>query len=60
MIHGDQDPLVPLAGGKDTAGAVPGAEMMVIEGMGHELPIKNSYWERILEALIAHIKKAQP
>ena len=60
VIHGDQDPLVPLVCGKDTAEAVPGAEMIVIEGMGHELPRMNSYWNRISEAVIAHIKKVRP
>jgi pimeloyl-ACP methyl ester carboxylesterase len=60
VIHGDQDPLVPFACGKDTAEAVPGSKLMIIEGMGHELPIMNSYWVRILEAVVAHIKKAQP
>ncbi|MDP1738828.1 MAG: alpha/beta hydrolase [Caulobacter sp.] len=38
VIHGAQDPLVPLAGGKDTAENIPGAELLVIEGMGHDVP----------------------
>jgi pimeloyl-ACP methyl ester carboxylesterase len=38
VIHGAADPLVPLAGGKDTAEAIPGAELVVIEGMGHDVP----------------------
>lgn len=38
VIHGADDPLVPLAGGEDTAACVPGAELEVIEGMGHDLP----------------------
>jgi pimeloyl-ACP methyl ester carboxylesterase len=38
VIHGDADPLVPITGGHDTAEAIPGAELLVIEGMGHDLP----------------------
>lgn len=38
VIHGADDPLVPLAGGEDTAACVPGAELEVIARMGHDLP----------------------
>ncbi len=38
VIHGDVDPLVPLAGGKDTAENIPGAELIVVPGVGHEMP----------------------
>jgi pimeloyl-ACP methyl ester carboxylesterase len=38
VIHGEADPLVPVAGGRDTAAAIPGAELMIVEGMGHDLP----------------------
>jgi pimeloyl-ACP methyl ester carboxylesterase len=38
VIHGADDPLVPLAGGRDTAEAIPGAELRVIPGVGHEMP----------------------
>ena len=38
VIHGAADPLVPLAGGKDTAENIPGAELVVVEGMGHDIP----------------------
>jgi len=38
VIHGEADPLVPLAGGKDTAENIPGAELMVVPGVGHEMP----------------------
>ena len=40
VIHGDADPLVPLEGGKDTAASITGAELMVIPGMGHDLPLE--------------------
>ena len=38
VIHGACDPLVPLAAGRDTAAQIPGAALLVIEGMGHDLP----------------------
>lgn len=38
VVHGAADPLVPVAGGEDTAASIPGAEFMRIEGMGHDLP----------------------
>ncbi|HEY1708408.1 MAG TPA: alpha/beta hydrolase [Rhizomicrobium sp.] len=39
VLHGADDPLVPLEGGKDTASTIPGAELVVIPGMGHDLPL---------------------
>jgi pimeloyl-ACP methyl ester carboxylesterase len=38
VIHGAKDPLIRVSGGRATAAAIPGAELVVIEGMGHELP----------------------
>jgi len=38
VVHGADDPLVPLAGGEATAAAIPGSELRVIAGMGHDLP----------------------
>ena len=57
VIHGDADPLVPLEAGKETAEAVPGAELIIMEGMGHDLP-HGEAWTRIAEHIIAHTKKA--
>ena len=52
VIHGDADPLVPLACGKDTAASIPGAKLMVVPSMGHALPI--SLWPRLIDAIAAH------
>jgi pimeloyl-ACP methyl ester carboxylesterase len=54
VIHGDVDPLMPLAGGIATANAIPGAKLVVIKGMGHALPIL--MWPQIIEAIAAHAK----
>jgi pimeloyl-ACP methyl ester carboxylesterase len=38
VVHGEADPLVPVAGGKATAEAIPDAELLILPGMGHDLP----------------------
>jgi pimeloyl-ACP methyl ester carboxylesterase len=49
VIHGKDDPLVPFPAGQDTAAAIPGAELLVIDGMGHDLP--RPLWPRIADAI---------
>ena len=56
VIHGTADPLVPIAGGRDTAEAVPGAEFLEIEGMGHDLP--REAWPRLVDAITKHTARA--
>jgi pimeloyl-ACP methyl ester carboxylesterase len=57
VIHGTEDPLVPLIGGELTAKAVPGAELVAIEGMGHEL---FSPTAPLVEELVGdHLEKAE-
>lgn len=38
VLHGTDDPLVPVQAGRDTAANISGAEMIEIRGMGHDLP----------------------
>jgi pimeloyl-ACP methyl ester carboxylesterase len=40
VIHGEDDPLVPVEGGRDTAANIKGAELLIIPGMGHDLPVE--------------------
>ncbi|MFJ9787147.1 alpha/beta fold hydrolase [Amycolatopsis sp. NPDC101161] len=49
VIHGDADPLIDVSGGKATAEAIPGAELLVIPGMGHNLP--RAVWPALVEAI---------
>ena len=49
MIHGDSDPLVTPSGGRRTAEAIPGAELLELEGMGHDLP--PVFWPTIIESV---------
>ncbi len=55
VLHGDADPLVNISGGRRTAELVPGAELRVMEGMGHDLP--PAYWEWAVDALTAITEK---
>jgi pimeloyl-ACP methyl ester carboxylesterase len=55
VIHGEADPLVPFEGGRDTAEAVPGAELLAIPGMGHDLP--RALWPTFVEAIVKHAAK---
>lgn len=52
VIHGTADPILPLDHGKALAEAIPGATMLVMEGVGHEMP--EAEWDTIVAALIAH------
>jgi pimeloyl-ACP methyl ester carboxylesterase len=52
VIHGDADPLVDQSGGRATAAAIPAAELLIIEGMGHTIP--RSQWRRIVAAIAAN------
>jgi pimeloyl-ACP methyl ester carboxylesterase len=56
VIHGTVDPLVRPEGGKDTAASIPGAKLMMIEGMGHALPIP--MWPQVIDAIAMHAKGA--
>ena len=52
VIHGEADPLVNVSGGRATAASIPGAELIVLPGMGHDLP--QPLWPQILDAITAN------
>jgi pimeloyl-ACP methyl ester carboxylesterase len=56
VIHGADDPLISVTGGQATAAAVPGAELIVLEGMGHDLP--RVLWPRIVDAIATNSERA--
>ena len=56
VIHGDADPLVPIESGYATAKAIPNADMLVFEGMGHDLP--RPLLGQITDAIVAHAGRA--
>ncbi len=55
VIHGSDDPLVPVEAGQDIADGIPGARLMIIEGMGHEQVVE--VWPQMADAIVEHIKK---
>ncbi len=54
VIHGADDPLVPVEGGRDTAAHIAGAKLLEIPGMGHDLPL--GLVETIADAIAGHAK----
>jgi pimeloyl-ACP methyl ester carboxylesterase len=50
VIHGDADPLVNVSGGRATAEAIPGAKLVILPGMGHDLP--RELWPAIIDAIV--------
>lgn len=49
VIHGADDPLIPLEAGREAAQVIPGARLLVIDGMGHDMP--TGVWPEILAAV---------
>ena len=56
MIHGKADTLVRPSGGRATAKAIPGAELLEIAGMGHDLP--RNAWPEIIDAIVKNASRA--
>lgn len=55
VVHGREDPLIPFEGGIDTAEAIQGAKLLILDGMGHSFPPEVA--PQILEALVTNINK---
>jgi pimeloyl-ACP methyl ester carboxylesterase len=49
VVHGDRDPLIDVSGGRRIAELVPGAELLELEGMGHDLP--TYFWPQVVESV---------
>jgi pimeloyl-ACP methyl ester carboxylesterase len=56
VIHGTKDKMVPASGGQATVRAIPGARLLLIEGMGHDMP--RELWPRILDAIEQNAARA--
>lgn len=50
VIHGDADRLLDVSGGKATAAAIPDSRLLVVAGMGHDLPV--GAWPQVVEAIV--------
>jgi pimeloyl-ACP methyl ester carboxylesterase len=56
VIHGAKDRLVPASGGRATAKAIPGARLLIIQGMGHDIP--RAAWPTMLDAIEQNAARA--
>jgi pimeloyl-ACP methyl ester carboxylesterase len=56
VIHGTDDTICDVSGGRATAEAVPGAELVLFEGMGHDLP--RALWDDIANQIVAMIRRS--
>jgi pimeloyl-ACP methyl ester carboxylesterase len=56
VIHGSEDPLITRSGGEATAAAIPGAELVILDGMGHDMP--PAYVGRVADAIAALAQRA--
>jgi pimeloyl-ACP methyl ester carboxylesterase len=57
VLHGTEDPLITPSGGEHTAECLPGSELVMLEGMGHDLPVH--YWPRVIDRICAVAARAQ-
>lgn len=57
VVHGSDDPLIGVSGGRATAAAIPGAELLVIDGMGHDIP--QPCWPEIAERIADLVNRAE-
>jgi len=57
VLHGAADALIDVSGGRATAAAIPGAELVVLEGWGHDLP--RALWPELADRIAAHTERAE-
>ena len=55
VVHGADDPLIPLACGEDTAASIPNSDLVVVDGMGHNLP--EALMPKMVSIVEAHLAK---
>jgi pimeloyl-ACP methyl ester carboxylesterase len=56
IVHGTEDPILPYAHGKALSETIPGATLMTVDGMGHDLPAM--VWPRLIDAMVAVTARA--
>ena len=56
VVHGRDDPMFPLPHGEALAREIPGAHLLVLDGMGHEVPPPPT-WETLVPALLTHTRR---
>jgi pimeloyl-ACP methyl ester carboxylesterase len=56
VIHGEDDPLIVVSGGEATADAIPGAKLVKVPGMGHDLPPQ--LWPQFIDEIVENTERA--
>jgi pimeloyl-ACP methyl ester carboxylesterase len=56
VVHGSEDQVIGVSGGEATAAAIPGARLLVVPGLGHELP--PGFWPALADALVENANRA--
>jgi pimeloyl-ACP methyl ester carboxylesterase len=56
VIHGNDDRLISPSGGRATARAIPGAKLLKVDDMGHDLP--RPVWPKLIDAITVHAQRA--
>jgi pimeloyl-ACP methyl ester carboxylesterase len=57
VIHGSHDPLLPVRGSRAMAKMIPGAELLIVDRMGHHFPA--THRAQIADAIVAHTRKTR-
>ncbi|MEA2411021.1 MAG: hypothetical protein QOC77_1582 [Thermoleophilaceae bacterium] len=56
VIHGTDDRMVGVSGGRATARAIRGAKFMKVKGMGHDMP--RAAWPQLIDGIVANAERA--
>jgi pimeloyl-ACP methyl ester carboxylesterase len=59
VIHGEDDPIFPLAGGRDTAANIRDAQLIVIPGVGHQMPLVPATEGVIVAGVLSAVRRAK-
>jgi pimeloyl-ACP methyl ester carboxylesterase len=57
VVHGDEDPVFPVAHGQALAAEIPGGQLRVINALGHEIPPR--IWDELVTAVVRHTNQAE-
>jgi pimeloyl-ACP methyl ester carboxylesterase len=57
VVHGSDDPIVPVEAGKEVTALIPGAQLRIIPGLGHDLPL--SLVQTFADAITAAAQASQ-
>jgi pimeloyl-ACP methyl ester carboxylesterase len=55
VVHGTADPLIDVSGGRATADAIDGARLLLVDGLGHDLPVP--FLPRVLGPVLTHLRQ---